>query len=421
MYNNLYKLLCSFIIILLSINYVNCWDNDELEVFDVVDDVKENFYNLLNVSQEASNQEIKSAFRSLSLKLHPDKNPDVDTSEQFRNLVAVYEVLRSPNKRKIYNDVLVNGLPNWRSAVYYYRYVRKMGITETLVILFIILTIGQYLVKWAAYLEKKYEQSVAKKPKRGEKVIIEIPKPSIFETLPFQIPKLLFYLVVSLPYSIKQALEEIKEQRQAAIIEKEEREKEEAELAVPRVKTVRKRNKFQIPEGPNFEIPNQARPVVKDESGHQVPVSGGFWSDDDLADLIRLVKKYPQGTPGRWESIAEALNRSIPEVTFMANRMKENAYKLPSDQETEVVPIKIKQKTKKLDEINEEDVKKWSQVQQKALEEALIKYPKGCAERWERVASCVPGKSKEECTMRIKYLAEMVRKQREQPEETADS
>lgn len=105
--------------------------------------------------QDATNSEIKSAFRGLSLKLHPDKNKEKDTSEQFRNLVSVYEVLRSPTKRKYYDEVLINGLPNWRSGLFYYRYVRKMGMTEVIIILFIIITIGQYLVNWGAYLEKK--------------------------------------------------------------------------------------------------------------------------------------------------------------------------------------------------------------------------------------------------------------------------
>lgn len=88
--------------------------------------------------------------------LHPDKNLEVDTSEQFRHLVSVYEVLKDPIKRRYYDKVLAEGLPNWRSAVYYYRHVRKMGLIEMTIILFFIITVGQYLVSWASYLEKKY-------------------------------------------------------------------------------------------------------------------------------------------------------------------------------------------------------------------------------------------------------------------------
>lgn len=68
----------------------------------------------------------------------------------------MHEVLKDEKKRKYYDEVLANGLPNWRSAVYYYRHVRKMGMVEMLLILFFILTIGQYLVSWASYFEKRY-------------------------------------------------------------------------------------------------------------------------------------------------------------------------------------------------------------------------------------------------------------------------
>lgn len=40
-----------------------------------------------------------------------------------------------------------------------------------------------------------------------------------------------------------------------------------------------------------------------------VPIAGGFWSDDDLAELSRLTNKYPAGTGERWERIADIMNR----------------------------------------------------------------------------------------------------------------
>ncbi|RZC33788.1 dnaJ -like subfamily C member 1 [Asbolus verrucosus] len=402
------------------VNAAAAWDSEQLEVFDVVDEVKENFYTLLNISQSATNQEIKSAFRGLSLKLHPDKNPNVDTSVQFRNLVSVYEVLRSSTKRKYYDEVLVNGLPNWRSAVYYYRYVRKMGMVEVCIILFIFITIGQYLVNWASYLERKYtiEQNKKNKRKKSEKFsepAVILQKPSIIDTLPIQIPRLLWYIVVSLPKTLGLIKTVVAQQIEEATKPPPPEEPEEVPV---RVKTVRKRNKgFVLPEGPNFETTFHGS---SDNSNSSVPPpvsSGGLWTDDDLAELIKLVKKYPGGTSGRWEIIAEAMGRSVPEVTYMANKMKENCYKLPNEQEEEQVQVKVKQKTKKDVDGGDDSVKKWSQTQQKALEEALAKYPKGCAERWDKIADCVPHKTKEECMMRFRYLAETVKKQKESSEQ----
>uniref|UniRef100_A0A1B6LC45 J domain-containing protein n=1 Tax=Graphocephala atropunctata TaxID=36148 RepID=A0A1B6LC45_9HEMI len=131
------------------------WGGDELEVFDVVEEVNQNFYTLLGVPQDADGAAIKKAFRKLSLVLHPDKSDAPDAEVQFRNLVAVYDVLKDAGKRKCYDNVLENGLPDWKQAVYYYRRVRKMGLREMAVILFVIITIGQYLVGWANYFERK--------------------------------------------------------------------------------------------------------------------------------------------------------------------------------------------------------------------------------------------------------------------------
>jgi DnaJ family protein C protein 1 len=56
----------------------------------------------------------------------------------------------------------------------------------------------------------------------------------------------------------------------------------------------------------------------------------------------------------------------------------------------------------------------WSLQQQKALEAALVQFPKGATERWERIANKVPVKTKDQCILRFKTLAEMVKKKKEE-------
>lgn len=119
--------------------------------------------------QEATLAEVKRAFRGLSIVLHPDKSSAPDADVQFRNLVSVYEVLKDSGKRETYDNVLKNGLPNWKSAMYYYRHYRKMGLVEMAVLLFSILTVGQYIVAWAVYVEKKYE--AVRKRRRGRNLM----------------------------------------------------------------------------------------------------------------------------------------------------------------------------------------------------------------------------------------------------------
>jgi DnaJ-class molecular chaperone len=64
-----------------------------------------NYYEVLNVSINASFSEIKHSFRSLALKHHPDKNNNSEESRQnFMELVEAYEVLSDENARRNYDS-----------------------------------------------------------------------------------------------------------------------------------------------------------------------------------------------------------------------------------------------------------------------------------------------------------------------------
>lgn len=61
------------------------------------------YYDVLGVSREASNDEIKKAYRRLARQYHPDVNPDPATKERFQQITEAYEVLTDPKKREIYD------------------------------------------------------------------------------------------------------------------------------------------------------------------------------------------------------------------------------------------------------------------------------------------------------------------------------
>ena len=61
---------------------------------------KQDYYDLLGVDRNASESELKSAFRKMAMKYHPDRNKDDKESERkFKEVSAAYEVLKDSEKR----------------------------------------------------------------------------------------------------------------------------------------------------------------------------------------------------------------------------------------------------------------------------------------------------------------------------------
>ncbi|KAF7692818.1 dnaJ homolog subfamily C member 1 [Silurus meridionalis] len=498
------------------------WDAD-LEMFDLVEEIPQSFYEFLSVNQDASPAEIRKAYRRLSLILHPDKNKDENAETQFRQLVAIYEVLKDEERRKGYDDILVNGLPDWRQPVFYYRRVRKMSNGELGFLLFLILTVGHYAVIWSIYLEKQLDELLSRKKKEKKKKqsskLAEEPKttgqekneksdkPNWQDILPLKLSIWLYYALKSLPHVIQEVKQYYQDYKEMKLKEKEQAEAEAQ--AEQETQQREKRPKVKKPkvEFPVYESSESAYVPAYDQGTSIEDIEDQMddwledrkmqkkkspeWTDEDLSLLTRCMAKFPGGTPGRWEKIAHELGRAVTDVTTKVKQIKDcvsntsglvkfselkssvtvgksavpdslmtqreeiglleepSQLDTPEDTESKTVrrrskksatgaagtgPGEEKEKAKgrrqrdfdptAVEEDSDEEKKQakekpvssdevWSQNQQRLLELALQQYPRGTAERWDRIAKVVPGKSKEECMIRYKLLAELVLKKKQ--------
>ncbi|NWU64842.1 DNJC1 protein, partial [Pterocles burchelli] len=501
------------------------------------------------LSQDASSADIRKAYRKLSLILHPDKNKDENAETQFRQLVAIYEVLKDEERRQRYDDILINGLPDWRQPVFYYRRVRKMSNAELALLLFIIVTVGHYGVVWSIYLEKQLDELLSRKKREKKKktagrstdeaklaaldknesnekltVLFDcrvLDKPQWHDLLPCKLGIWFCLTVKALPQLFQDARQLYVEYKETKMKAKEDA------LAKAELETLQKEKKPKVKK-PKLEFPVY---TVLESSGYMPSYDHGAsieeieeqmddwlggrsktqkkkapeWTEEDLSQLTRSMVKFPGGTPGRWEKIAHELGRSVADVTMKAKQLKDSVTYTPGvirlselktlaqnsrnvkvnvslpdhiitqrereeEEEGNYSPIpeqlygQIDQKemiagearyrrrkivkapemtlpamkevseekgrgrrqkdfgnTEQEDESDDESRKRdksrapeelWTQNQQKLLEMALQQYPKGTSDRWDKIAKCVPGKSKEACIARYKLLAELVQKKK---------
>ncbi len=70
------------------------------------------YYKLLGVSRDASQDTIKKAYRKLARKYHPDVSKEADAEERFKEINEAYEVLGDAGKRRAYDDLG----SNWKSG-----------------------------------------------------------------------------------------------------------------------------------------------------------------------------------------------------------------------------------------------------------------------------------------------------------------
>lgn len=186
---------------------------------------------------------------------------------------------------------------------------------------------------------------------------------------------------------------------------------------------------------------------AKKEASLKVPLD---WSPEMMQLLIKAVNLFPAGTNQRWEVVANFLNqhgtftderrynakevlnkaKDLQSSDFSKSSLKKAANEEAFDQfEKEkkkvTVPtgnntISVNDDTKMVNgtskvnsngEVSKNEIKEkqWTKTEQELLEQAIKTFPVNTPERWEKIADCIPNRSKKDCMKRYKELVELVK------------
>ncbi|XP_055704550.1 dnaJ homolog subfamily C member 2 [Phlebotomus papatasi] len=176
-----------------------------------------------------------------------------------------------------------------------------------------------------------------------------------------------------------------------------------------------------------------------------------MWNAENMQILIKAVNLFPAGTSQRWEVIANFMNMHSPTASThkyaardVLNKAKdlqsgdfsksvlkaqanENAFESfeKTKKELKVVDnaeISVKDKEPKkaaaaAAEVNgggtDKEARTWTKEEQALLEQAIKTYPISTPERWDRIAECIPNRTKKECLKRVKELVDRVNAKKE--------
>jgi molecular chaperone DnaJ len=79
-------------------------------MFVIMATTKRDYYEVLGISKNSTQEEIKRAFRRLAMQYHPDRNKAADAEQKFKEINEAYEVLSDEKRRHTYDQYGHEGL-----------------------------------------------------------------------------------------------------------------------------------------------------------------------------------------------------------------------------------------------------------------------------------------------------------------------
>ncbi|CAG5124699.1 unnamed protein product [Candidula unifasciata] len=174
--------------------------------------------------------------------------------------------------------------------------------------------------------------------------------------------------------------------------------------------------------------------LTQQKSGGITTSTKKIWTETETQTLIKGVNLFPAGTQDRWEVIANFIGQHVAgsdknakDVLSKAKELQKNDMRLKDDVKQNAF-AKFEQSHKaaksghmerpseRLESVGEQQVREvgtnqapWTADEQKLLEQALKSYPASEADRWDKIASGIPSRSKKDCMKRYKELCELVK------------
>lgn len=174
-------------------------------------------------------------------------------------------------------------------------------------------------------------------------------------------------------------------------------------------------------------------------SGLKAVDKKSMWSTEHTQLLIKAVSLFAPGTVSRWEVIANFMNQHAAAGSTFKFSAKDVLNKTKDLQNSDLTELKTKvnqnafgsfEKNKReLKHIDNADIsvadaqaaapsvngtdKVWTKEEQTLLEQAIKTFPVSTADRWDRIAECIPGRTKKDCLKRVKELVDRVNAKKE--------
>lgn len=213
---------------------------------------------------------------------------------------------------------------------------------------------------------------------------------------------------------------------------------------------------------------NKPSVTTSNEQKNLIPVDkNALWIPENMQLLIKAVNLFPAGTVQRWEVIANYLNqhgtnlggkkfiardvlnkaKDLQSSDFTKNSLKSQANEdafasfqkskkelkiidqadisvndddVPSSVQpkqngvpNENAKVKMNGSAKSANSVSSAEPKPWTKDEQALLEQAMKTFPISTAERWDRIAECIPNRTKKDCLRRVKELVDRVNAKRD--------